>query len=151
MYLYREIYKTQRLVEDHARDILRLSEGEIIEKTVADTDAEDRATLERYGVYTLPAKKDVSPGIQSVKQRLVKSGDGKPRIYLMRGALVEEDAKLRHGRKPISTIEEFPGYIWPETKERRPIQEQPVKENDHGMDAMRYMAFELDGGTWFFT
>jgi phage terminase large subunit len=151
LYLYREIYKTQTLVEDHARDIIRLSEGEYIEKSVADHDAEDRATLERYGVYTVPAKKDVSPGIQAVKQRLVKSGDGKPRLYVMRGALIEEDGKLRSNRKPISTIEEFPGYIWPETKEGKPIKEQPVKENDHGMDAMRYMIAEFDSGTWFFT
>ena len=151
LYLYREIYKTQRLVEDHARDILRLSEGEMIEKTVSDHDAEDRATLERYGVYTQAAKKDVSPGIQSVKQRLVKSGDDKPRLFLMRGALVEEDTKLRHSRKPVSTIEEFPGYVWPATKESKPIREQPVKENDHGMDAMRYMVSEIDDGTWYFT
>ena len=31
MYRYREIYKTGRLVEDHAKDIKRLSEGERIE------------------------------------------------------------------------------------------------------------------------
>jgi uncharacterized membrane protein len=54
-----------------------LSQGEAIEATVADHDAEDRATLERYGVYTQPATKDVSPGIQAVQARLRRAGDGK--------------------------------------------------------------------------
>jgi phage terminase large subunit len=70
MYCYREIYHTQRLVEDHARDIVQLSQGERIEATVCDHDAEDRATLERHGVPTVGAKKDISPGIQAVQARL---------------------------------------------------------------------------------
>ena len=147
LYLYREIYHTQRLVEDHARDIVRLSEGENIEFTVADHDAEDRATLERYGVYTFAAIKDVSPGIQAVKARLAVAGDGKPRMFLMRGAVVEEDAQLKDNRKPTSTIEEFPGYVWHEAKDGRPVKEEPVKENDHGADTARYMTMQVDTNT----
>src|SRR5690606_28380246 len=60
MYLYREIYHTRRLVEDHARQIVELSRGEKILFTVADHDAEDRATLHRHGVQTIAAKKAVS-------------------------------------------------------------------------------------------
>ena len=63
-YLYREIYETGRLVEDHARLIARLSDGERFEVTVCDHDAEGRATLERYiGGRTVSARKDVTDGI----------------------------------------------------------------------------------------
>lgn len=142
MYLYRETYHSQRLVEDHARDIIRLTGEEHIENSVSDHDAEDRATLERYGVHTKPAQKDISPGIQAVQQRLRRAGDGKPRLYLMRGALVEDDESL--GRRPRSTVEEFPGYVWEPVKDERPVKETPFKLNDHGMDAMRYAVMYVD-------
>lgn len=145
MYLYREIYASQRLVEDHARQIASLSAGEQIEVSVADHDAEDRATLKRHGVGTLPAQKDVSPGIQAVKARLAVAGDGRPRLFVFRGATVEEDADLARQKKPTSTEGEFPGYSWPKLQGGRSIKEVPVKENDHGMDALRYAVMHLDG------
>jgi phage terminase large subunit len=151
LYLYREIYMTQRLVEDHARQILELDKGERIEFTVADHDAEDRATLERHGVPTVPAIKDVSPGIQAVKQRLNKAGDGKPRLYILRGALVEEDSMLRAARKPLCTHDEILAYAWPKGVDGKPVKEQPVKIDDHGMDGLRYIVYYLDGNalaTW---
>lgn len=145
MYRYREIYHTRRLVEDHARQIVRLSEGERIEVTVADHDAEDRATLEKYGVLTKPAKKDVSPGIQAVQSRLKVANDGKPRLFLMRGSLVEYDPNLEHDKRPTCTDDEVTGYVWPKDPSGRIVKEAPVKENDHGMDAMRYAVMYLDG------
>jgi len=145
MYLYRELYGTQRIVEDWAADIKRLSEGEAIEATVADHDAEDRATLERHGVATIAANKDVSPGIQAVQARLRKAGDGKPRLFVMRGALDQADPQLLEKRKPISTEQEFDVYLWPKGADGKPMKEQPVKEHDHGMDAMRYVARYVDG------
>lgn len=146
MYLYREIYMSQRLVEDHARQINGLSENENIWLTVADHDAEDRATLQKYGVSTQPAKKDVSPGIQAVQARLVKAGDGKPGLFVVRGATVETDRKLEANKLPVSTLEEFPGYVWPETKDGKEAKEAPVKLNDHGMDALRYAVMAVDAG-----
>jgi phage terminase large subunit len=146
LYCYREIYYTKRLVEDHARAIVRLSEGERISTTVCDHDAEGRATLEKYGVPTVEAKKEVEEGIQAVQARLRKAGDGKPRLYIVRGALVELDTSLADARRPTSTLEEFPGYVWPKGQDGRPMKEHPVKENDHGMDATRYMVMHLDRG-----
>lgn len=146
MYLYREIYETGRIVEDHAKEIVRLSEGEYIEATVADHDAEDRATLERYGVFTIPAQKEITPGIQGVQQRLRKAGDSKPRLFIMRGATVREDLALISRKLPTSTLEEFSAYIWPENKDGRPVKEVPIDLFNHGMDAMRYMARDIDEG-----
>jgi phage terminase large subunit len=132
-------------VEEHAAAINRHSEGETYEVTVADHDAEDRATLERKGIRTRRARKDVSPGIQAVQSRLkVNPTTKKPRLFIMRGALVEEDAALREARKPLCTADEFDGYIWQPGADGRPLKEQPLKVNDHGMDMLRYSVMYAD-------
>ena len=144
LYLYREMYRTQTLVEDAARQIVELSQGERIETTICDHDAEDRATLEHHGVPTKPAQKAVSVGIQAVQARLRKAGDGRPRLFLFSDALIEPDAKLEAKRKPLCALDEFPGYIWQETRDGRPNKEEPVKDNDHSMDALRYAIMYVD-------
>jgi phage terminase large subunit len=138
MYLYREIYKTNLLVEDAAQQIKELSKDEKIITTVCDHDAEDRATLEKHGIPTQRAKKAVNLGIQAVERRLRKAGDGKPRLFLFNDALVEIDRKLENNKKPTCLIDEMPAYIWPVSKSGRALKEEPVKDNDHSCDAMRY-------------
>lgn len=139
MYLYREIYCTQRTVRVHAELINELSGDECYEATVADHDAEDRATLEESGICTIPAVKAVSPGIQAVKERLKLVGEpARPRLMLMRDALVERDELLEEAKRPCSTAEEFDCYMRRKIQTGKADDENPVKVNDHGMDAMRY-------------
>lgn len=147
MYLYREIYYSQRTVNVHARQINDLTADEHIEQTICDHDAEDRATLEEHGIYSTAAIKDVSTGIQAVEERLKPVGDGKPRLFIMRGALVELDEKLLSddSPKPTCTEEEILGYIWKEQKDGREAREHPLKLNDHGCDTMRYAVRYVDG------
>jgi hypothetical protein len=172
LYLYREIYKTKTLVEDHARHILRLVQRCVtccnskasshdchtcdrcrLEWTeprpraiICDHDAEDRATLERHlGMGTSAAKKTVKDGIQAVQSRLRPAGDGRPRFFICRDALVERDPDLDDAKKPCSTAEEIVGYVW-DAQPGKPPKETPVKENDHGMDAGRYIVAERDLG-----
>jgi phage terminase large subunit len=150
LYLYREMYQTRGLAEDHARTIVTLSAGERIEATVADHDAEDRATLARHGVETVPAYKAISAGIQAVQHRLQVAGDGKPRLYLMRESLVARDEVLSAAGKPFCTEQEIDGYVWPKGQDGRPVKEVPVDMDNHGMDAMRYAVAYVDalrGGT----
>jgi PBSX family phage terminase large subunit len=147
MYLYRELYVTRQLVEDLAKRITALSAGESFDATVADHDAEDRATLLKHGVRTVPAVKNVSPGIQAVQARLKKQPNGKPRLFIVRGALVELDPLLEAAKKPLCTQDEMPAYTWPIAQDGKPIKEQPVKDDDHGMDAMRYAVMHVDGGS----
>lgn len=144
MYLYREIYHTKRLVEDHARQIVELSEGELIETTVCDHDAEDRATLERHGVPTRAASKPVSLGIQAVQARLKTADDGKPRLFVFRGALHELDADLDMAHKTTCTQDEFAGYVWSKAPANKAEPETPHKVDDHGMDATRYAVCYVD-------
>lgn len=136
LYRYKEIYKTQRTVRDHARVIKKAWEGEPEPVAViCDHDAEDRATLEQeLDVGTLPAIKEVSPGIQRVTNRLLVAGDGRPRLFFMRDSLVEPpDELLVEAKKPACTEAEFDGYVW------NPTKDQPVKKDDHGLDCVRYL------------
>lgn len=145
--LYREIYKTKGLVEDHAAAIkaeLKRQRNPRVTAVICDHDAEDRATLTRHlGLGTVAAKKTVSDGLQAVATRLKVQPDGQPRLYICRDALVDRDASLDADAKPTCSEQEIVGYIW-DAKDGKPPKEAPVKENDHGMDAMRYMVAHLD-------
>jgi hypothetical protein len=73
-------------------------------------------------------------------------------LFVFRGALHEMDTELvdpdspeRHP-VPISTLEEFPAYIWPKGDDGRTKKETPVDANNHGMDALRYMIMAVDQG-----
>jgi PBSX family phage terminase large subunit len=144
MILYRQIYRTGRLVEDHAADIVRLSEGETYEATVADHDAEDRATLERHGVRTKAAWKDISPGIQATAKRLKKAGDGRVRLQILRSSLVERDEDLFQSKKPYATEQEPEVYVWPKGADGKALKEVPVDVDNHGMDMTRYAVAYVD-------
>lgn len=144
MYLYREIYMTGKIVADHAEQIKAFSNGERIEATIADHDAEDRATLKRLGIRTEPAFKSVSRGIQATQKRLRKAGDRKPRIFILRDTLIERDEGLAEDKRPLCTEQEIDGYVWQRSSEGKANKEEPVKMDDHGMDAMRYAVAYVD-------
>lgn len=155
LYLHREMYMTSRLVQDHAEKILditgwALRSGRLVSARddappdplpvaiICDHDAEDRATFERAtGLRTSPAYKSVSRGIEAVAARLRPAGDGKPRLFLMADALVEVDEERREIARPYSTEQEFDGYVW-DTSSNRRTGEQPLKVDDHSMDSLRY-------------
>lgn len=145
LYLYREIYKTGMLVEDLAKQIadwVRTGTEPRPTAVLGDHDAEDRATFERHsGLRVYAADKTKKAGIQDVAKRLECQPNGKPRLYLVSGANAKPDNSLSAAGKPTCTEEEFAGYVWhPDGKD------EPVKENDHGMDALRYLVRHRDGG-----
>lgn len=140
MYRYREIYMTKRTVREHSELIRALSDGEYIETTICDHDAEDRATLEENGIPTIPALKAISTGIQAVQERLKVQEDGRARIFFCRDSLVETDQDLVESGRPIRTEDEFDDYHWADNKTK----EIPAKEHDHGMDATRYAVMYAD-------
>lgn len=146
MYLYREIYHSGRLCEDHAKQIVELSDKEAIEATAADHDLEDRMTLERHGVSTVPAKKDITTGIEAVKSRLKIQPDGKPRLFILEGCTHELDPKLDGTKQPTSTLAEVDAYVYPKGSDGKNSKEIPVDAFNHGMDAMRYAAMIAVGG-----
>lgn len=150
LYIYRQIYKTKTLVEDHARVIKAISKwgqpgGDPLPRAIiCDHDAEDRATLERHlGLYTTAAQKNVSAGIQAVASRFRRAGDGKPRIMILRDSLVEVDKDLAESKQPVKLEDEPESYIW-DTRQGMKRGEQPVKESNHGLDALRYLSSFFD-------
>lgn len=151
LYRYREIHMRQRLVEDHAKQMAHYLKAEPWpSQIIADWDAEDRATLERHlaintgrRVAVTKAIKNVSAGIQSVAERLRKAGDGRPRIFLLRGALVERDPLADELKQPACTEEEIESYVWDLGMGRRKG-EEPLKVNDDGCDTMRYACAAAD-------
>lgn len=149
MYLYREIHFSRRIVRAHTQQIQYVSRNEFIEMFVCDWDAEDRATMEEAGLLTMAAEKSVSVGIQTVKERLKPTESSFPKMLFMRDSLVEEDRRRADDYLPTKTIDEFDLYVWANKK----LKELPVKENDDGMDAMRYAAMyaannRANGGIW---
>jgi PBSX family phage terminase large subunit len=147
LYLTREIYHSKTLVEDHARRIVNVMNKYPREPkpyVIADHDAEDRATLVKHlGLYVNKAKKDVSRGLQATQKRFEIQADGRPRIFFFQDAVTYVDQELRNAGKPTSTIEEIPDYVWDNTGTKA-LKEAPLKINDHGCDAMRYMVARLD-------
>lgn len=147
LYLLKELYHTQRTVKVHAAAIHQMTGSLPIVATVADHDAEDRATLAENGIETMPAKKAIRPGIDAVLERLKVQPDGKPRLYLVEDALVELDDSLRARGLPACTIEEFGSYSWPVSKSDRNDKETPIDAYNHGLDSLRYLVahFDTDG------
>lgn len=160
LYLYREIYMTRRTVDEHCATVagIVLDDAEkpadepwrgtwrepMPDAIVGDHDAEGRATFtQELGLTVKAADKRVSEGIQAVQRRVRVAEDKKPRIYLMRDAVVEIDRHLRESNRPVGTEEEFVSYIW-KIKPGGDETEEPVKKDDHGMDTTRYLVMDRD-------
>ncbi len=154
LYLYKELYATKTTVDEMVpkiKEAMNLKKNPRPRMIICDHDAEGRAVLEKgLGMSTKAAKKSVEDGIQAVKKRLrVNEATGKPGIFLCLDALVEKDQELLDRKKPTCTIDEIAGYVWDRgttvaQAAGKPPKEMPVKADDHGMDALRYMVAELD-------
>jgi phage terminase large subunit len=83
--------------------------------------------------------KDVTTGIQAMTDRIVSG-----RLHIFRDALVEPDPELMEAHKPYCTAHEFDNYVWDRKPDGSISKEAPKKENDHGMDALRYAVMYED-------
>jgi PBSX family phage terminase large subunit len=163
IYRYREIYQTQVLVEDHARKIAEcegweydtkqqrvywhrpIEQRENIIATICDHDAEDRATLTRYGIPNIAAFKAIKLGIEAVQNRLRYRIDTDDYgLYFLQDSLIETDQALKDAYLPTCTEEEIEGYVWEQGKDGKPAKEQPIDKNNHGMDVLRYAVAFVD-------
>ena len=162
LFMYREVYTTQRTVDQHAATIAK----QVLDRpekrlgspwsgtwkeprpraVICDHDAEGRAVLEKeLGITTRNADKKVIEGIQSMQKRLRPAGDGRPRLFFLRDSLVERDTLLDEAKLPCQTVEEITGYVWAQDGPER-LKETPKKQDDHGMDSARYLCAYRDLG-----
>jgi phage terminase large subunit len=151
LWMYREIYQTGKLVEDHAALIREKSawgrtNGDPLPRAIiCDHDAEGRATLERHlGMRTLKADKRVLEGIQIVASRMRTPQGRRPLLVYLRDSLVNRDAALVDAKRPSCTAEEVESYIWKLSGSVHRPKDEVEKDNDHGQDATRYICMYRD-------
>jgi PBSX family phage terminase large subunit len=141
MYLVAQVYMSRKLLSWWVEQAKRLHEIYHFEKLVCDPS--EPANIAEYVKAELPAEagfNEVRRGIDAVAERLIVQEDGKARLFVYRDSLLQRDPEMETKRLPVSTQEEFPAYVWAETTKR----EEPVKENDHGMDMVRYAVAYVD-------
>lgn len=152
LYLLRQIFKTEYMVEDLARQVKKLTEDEGYrpEAIICDHDPGDRATFERHTeMMTTSAYKDIRAGIQAVETRLdPKWCEAGPGLLFVRDSLMNmPDENLMDQGSPYKTEDEFDGYVWPKGKDddgNKKGDEIPVDKDNHGMDGARYMVAFAD-------
>jgi phage terminase large subunit-like protein len=130
LHVYREYYKTEKTTQENGHMVYALSKNDPpVEFTSCDPESKDgRLTLARFcGIPNKPAPKHlgVVEGISHVKKRLQLDAEGKPALF------IHSNCK--------QLIKEIRSYRWqPDQKKDR-----PVKKNDHGLDALRYVIMTL--------
>jgi phage terminase large subunit-like protein len=132
-YVYDEYYwdnKTRgvRLLKTHAEHILDKTKRwrASFTRSWADHDPQDRHEFSNYGIPSLSANKDVFAGIQTVQKLLhIRKTTGRPRLHIAK--------RCRNLIRQIAT------YQWQEGTETRDPKEEPVKVEDHTVDALRYI------------
>ena len=127
----REYRRSQRIVEDHAKEIKRLSQEFNIRASWADHDLEDASTLRRHGVNTIPAIKDDRLRNIDIVQTLMIKGH----IKFYKEALTRVDTRTRAKGFPKDLISEIQGWQWKENS----IKDEPEKVHDDAIDSMLYV------------
>jgi phage terminase large subunit len=112
IYIQEMIYKSGMTNEDLIRELKRLNIEGII---YADSSEPQRIEeISRAGFYINPSDKDVKKGIDTLKSK---------NKYIT--------------KQSVNTIEEIKKYCYKADKDGK-LMEEPVKINDHAMDATRY-------------
>lgn len=113
------------------KSLLHVPDGPSCEAVLVDPSAPDLIQIMRNaGIPAVAANNEVEEGINRVQQRLEDPGDGWPRL-----AVHPSCANLR---------DEFESYEWRKSTDGTRLKDEPKKENDHAMDALRYLVARLD-------
>jgi PBSX family phage terminase large subunit len=115
----REFYERGKLQED----VVKVAKEWYLEKqcNLVAVDAAAAgliADLNNNSVTARGGKGKVFSGITMIQDRLKLQGDGLPRLSVSPSC--------------VNVINEFESYVW------KPEKDEPIKENDHAMDAIRY-------------
>lgn len=123
-----EVYGSGRLVEDVIPTLLELQEVWELEAWYADpSEPEYIETCKRRGVRIEPAINDVGPGIDAVAASI--------------GAGMTIDPSCE------GLLGEIPDYRWKPDRLTGGLKDEPLKEDDDAVDALRYACMALERGT----
>jgi phage terminase large subunit len=131
LHIFEEFYKSgvlqKKVVERAGQYIAPYKEVKTFDGAIVDAAAAGLvADLQDAGIYAIGHKGRVFDGITKMQARLRVQEDGKPRLTVAPAC--------------TNTIGEFEAYQW------KPEKDEPVKENDHAMDAARYLVDYIDEG-----
>lgn len=128
-YIYDEIYQSQLTTEQATDTIKRRMKDDYFTGQVGDSAAtQEIANYANHGIFIEPVSKEadsIRTGIRLIQDRLIVQGNGKPKLF------VSSNCK--------NLIWEFETYRYPDKKDDHNDPEEPLKENDHAMDALRYL------------
>lgn len=128
LHLAREFYRRGVLQKDVVAEAVRWRDD--FDPYIVAVDAAAAGLIADLVDVGLPAqgfKGRVLDGITLVQSYLKVQGDGKPRLTIDPAC--------------INVINEFESYVW------KPEKDEPIKENDHAMDALRYGILATQVGT----
>lgn len=134
LHVEREHYQSKSLMGDRVGAIKAMGAYPCVVDPAA---ASLIADLRANGVHVYEADNAVRQGIYRVQDRMLVQADGKPRLTV--------DPSC------VNVIAEFESYRWKENRSAMSddgrYQDEPAKENDHAMDALRYAVMRVDGQT----
>lgn len=135
MVVVHEEYKRRRSDEDWVRVAKDLRDTWNIETFFCDPSGADYIKdMRKAGLPAIPANNSVDTGIQTVRNRLIKKG--------------RKGRRLRFSASCVNALAEFEQYQWKKGRDGTPL-EEPVKANDHAMDALRYLVMGVDKGAGY--
>lgn len=140
LYVFDELYwdfgqSGPRRLEEHAKEILARTAawGTVLQRTYADHDPTDAREMAHYGVPSIPANKaDRLAGIEALQTLLA------PRHHLSNANFPRGRPGLHVAARCKNLIRELAGYRWKEGTDRQDAPREPLKKDDHTVDALRY-------------
>jgi len=130
-HVFREFYQTGQLRETVVRQAKAWHDEFMRSEVAVDSAVPELVTsLEALGLPARGGKGKIEDGIRTIQDRLAVQADGL--------------ARLTVDPSCVNTINEFESYVM------KPGTDVPMKENDHAMDSLRYLADVLgeDSGAW---
>ena len=135
-WIYDEVYKSGMTTEQTHKVLTNKMGKRFFTSKIGDSAAvQEIANLNTLpysmGIESVKKTKDsISAGIRLINEALkVQEGTGKPKMF------IAEHCK--------NLIYEFETYHYPDQKINRNAPEDPVKENDHALDALRYAKLKM--------
>lgn len=115
---------------------------------IVDHDAMERAELAACGVSMIKAEKHkkITPGLEAVERALMPMADGRPKLQFV----LAKDSNPP--RNPLTGRDDCYHLIWeieryrykPRDETKPDVKDEPVKKDDHAMDALRYLIYFLE-------
>lgn len=137
VYIYDEHYQAGKTTDYHLAEIKRRRGN--FQASFCDPSARQLIEdMRSKGLNLTPAVHDLRSGIEAVREKLRIKEDGPPPDRVGAGW-----PSLFVFKSCPNTIFEFEQYRYPETKGDGSEKEEPLKLNDHAMDALRYVLASL--------